>query len=246
MLLYQINLLIKRRLLVLILLVLSSNLLYSQNKTTTDSISFFNDSLDLVFGLDPSLYNGMLYKSIYPRNVKGNQYFLSDNYLKGEATIRGVQYQNIDLNLDIYKQELLLKYTNPSKGTNIVAISKAWLEAFTIGNTHFKVYSIPEKPKRIYQVLGNDSVQIIFFWKKDLKIDNISGNSNMIFVVEKESYLFTNKSFKRFKGNRSFVQLFTKEKQAEIKKYIKQKNIKVNESQDQVMEELINYCSKLQ
>jgi len=39
--------------------------------------------------------------------------------------------------------------------------------------------------------------------------------------------------------------LFYKEKQAPIKKYLRQNKIKVKSAPDQAMEELINYCSKL-
>ncbi len=203
------------------------------------------DGMDMVYGLDPLLYNGVLYNSSYPTTVKGDQFFLGSNYLKGEATIRGIKYKNLDLNYDICKQELLLKYLSSNNAFNIIMISKAWLEDFSIGEIRFGFYSTPETANRIYQVLGNDSIKLLYYWKKDLELDNTFGNSSLSFNTKKQQNILINKSLKRFHNNRSFVHQFTKEKQILIKKYLHQYKIKVNKESDQKMEKLINYCSKL-
>ena len=148
--------------------------LFSQNNDYLPYLTS-KDSIDKVYGMDPTLYNGILYQSKYPETVKGDQYFSSPEYLNGEVLIRGVIFKNIKLNYDVYKQEVLLKYTNLSNGINIISISKAWLESFTIGDDRFTLYGTAEIPKRIYQVFGNDSILLLYFWRKDLIIDNTEG-----------------------------------------------------------------------
>jgi hypothetical protein len=231
----------------LILLVLTTNYLYSQNQSNyLDSQVNTKDSTSNVYGMDPSLYNGMLFNSFNPGKVKGDQYFLSSNYLKGEATIRGIKYKNLDLNYDIYKQQVLLRYFNSSNVFNIIMLSKAWLENFSIGNDRFVIYNTPENPNRIYQVLGNDSIQLLIYWEKVIAYENdYVGNTGLRFDIKKEFNVLINKSLKRYNNNRSFVHQFAKEQQPFISKYLRKNKIKVNNAPDQIMEELINYCSKI-
>jgi len=229
----------------LILFALSTNFLYSQNQSEISNSNVeITKSNDRIYGLDPLLYNGKVYTSFYPISVKGNQYFIGSDYVKGEATIRGVRYQNLDLNYDILKQELLLKYLNSNNVINIITISKAWLEGFSIGNARFILMNSSNSPERIYQELGNDSLHILYFFKKDLELENVSTKSNFKFVGTKEMYVLMDKTLMRFKNNRSFMKLFPKEKQINVKKYLRQNRIKVNKASDQAMEELINNCSK--
>jgi hypothetical protein len=228
----------------LFLFLFGNIFLYSQNHLDTSNLPLRDvENFAGIYGLDQSLYNGILYNSYYPSNVKGDQFFIDKNFLKGEVTIKGIKYNNLELNLDIYKQELLLKYYNSNKVINVIMISKAWLEEFSIGNTRFLYLGLPRIPARIYQVLGNDSIQILYFWKKDLKLDN--ANSTLEFSIEKESYVLISKSLKKFHNNRNFVQLFAEENQIKIKQYLQQNKIHVKDAPDQKMEELINFCSKL-
>lgn len=242
----RIHSIIKKLFLSLCFTSLTLNNLYSQQQFDASSLTLKEkDSLIKVYGLDPLLYNGLLYKSFYPSNVKGDQFFLNSDYIQGEATIRGAKYKNLDLNFDIYKQEVLLKYLNTTHSYNTIMLSKTWLEEFSIGNCRFIFYATNDIPKRIYQVLGKDSLQILYYWKKDLKLDNVTGNKSFRFIPRREQYLLINHSLNRYYRNNSFIHLFSKEKQGQIKKYLRKNKIKVFNAQDQIMEELINYCSKL-
>lgn len=245
MLLYRIYSILKKVFFLLFISLLTSNSLFSQNlNDLSDHPTSINDTLSRVYGLDPLLYNGIVYVSVYPRNVKGDQYLFSSSYIKGEAIIRGVKYKNIDLNFDIYKQELLLKYLNQNNTYNVIMVSKAWLEGFSLGNLNFGFYSSPQIPQRIYQVLGDSSIHLLYYHKKVLQLSNAVGNSNFYFLPVKELYVLMGSSILKFHNNRSFIRLFPFEKQVTIRKYIRKNRIKVNKAPDNVMEELINFCSK--
>jgi len=247
MLQYRTNSLIKRIYFSLILSILANNYLFSQNQNNTFDINFkAKENFDKVYGKDPTLYNGLLYNTFYPGKVEGDQYFTNSNYQKGEVIIRGVKYNNIDLNFDIYKQVLLLKYLSSSNVYNVIEISKAWLESFSIGNYRFVLYGTPNTPQRFYQVLGNDSLLLFYFWKKELMSQNdYVGNTSYYFALTKEQNVLINNSLKKFNSNRSFIHLFVKQQQAHIKEYLRANKINVKNASDQTMEELINYCSKI-
>jgi hypothetical protein len=231
----------------LLVLFFSSNCLFSQNQPETNNLPPTEiDNYDKIYGLDPTLYNGLLYSSFNPGKVKGDQYFVSSAYVKGEATIRGIKYTNIDLNFDIYKQEVLLKYLGSNNINNIIKISKAWLENFSIGDYQFVIYSTPENPKGIYQVIGTESIKLLYHWEKKVAYFNdYINNTSLYFEVIKDQYVLMNNVLLKFKNNNSFVHLFAKEYQANIRKYLHQHKIKVSSASDRAMEELINYCSKI-
>ncbi len=230
----------------LILLIITINSSFCQNQETTDIVTKTNTGIENVYGMDPSLYNGLLYNSFNPAKVKGDQYLIGGEYLKGEVTIRGVNYKNLDLNYDIYRQELLLRYLNTSNVFSIIMVSKAWLEEFKIGGFRFLLYGAPESPKQIYQVLGDESILLLYFWQKKVEYNNdYIGNTNLWFSIKKEQNVLMNNSLYKFQSNNSFLHLFDKDKQALIKKYLRQNRIKVNNASDQTMKELINYCSKI-
>lgn len=236
------NLISKNLLLLLFMLFSFNTNLYSQSYDTLSYITI-KESLDKRYGMDPSLYNGILYQSFYPNSVKGNQYLSSPEFVKSEAIIRGIHYKNIDLNYDIYKQELLLRYLNASNSYTIISLSKAWLEGFSIEKKRFVIHSTSEAPNRFYQVLGNSSILLFYFHKKELKVDNSDGVLN--FYPQKLKFVFMDHSLKKFRTNRDFLHLFPRDKQIQIRKYMKQNKIKVLKASDKIMEELIDYCSKL-
>jgi hypothetical protein len=219
--------------------------LYSQDESNKIDYST-KDSLNRVYGLDPLLYNGMLFNSFYPGKVKGDQYFINSNFIKGEVLLRGIKYKNLELNYDLNKQELIFKYLNSSNVFSIIMISKAWLESFTLGSYRFKVYSTPEAPNRFYQVLGNESIELLYYWNKVIAFEtDYLENTSLYFETFKEQNLFINKTLYKFDDNKSFVKLFAKEKQETISKYLRHNKIKVQKASDQTMEQLINFCSKL-
>jgi hypothetical protein len=123
-------------------------------------------------------------------------------------------------------------------------ISKAWLEGFSIGNINFGFYSTPEIPRRIYQVLGDYSIRLLCYNKKVLQLNNAVGSTSFYFLPVRELFVLMDNSIMKFHNNRSFIHLFSPEKQPIIKKYLRKNRIKVSKAPDNVMEELINFCSK--
>ncbi len=135
--------------LLLIILFSISGTLISQNAVKV---------LDRVYGLDQTLYNGKKYNYSVPSSTKGHQYLISPDYIAGSVTLRGKCYQDINLNYDIFNQQLLLQYEDEKGVLNIIEVSKAWLKSFRRGNLNFEFLSLEKEP-RFYQVLGEGQVR---------------------------------------------------------------------------------------
>ena len=203
-------------------------------------------NVDDVYGSDPSLYNGRHYTFFLPLNAGGSQYFSGRQFESGSATIRGVTYNGLVLNYDIYNQQLILQYKSNLGATGLIIISDAWLESFSFKDLNFEMISSPDTLKRIFQVLGTGPSRILYFWKKDLNLESFQGSTNHIFSASiKEMNVYTGNRILRYRNNNTFCSLFDSVKRNAVKVYLRKNNIKVKKATDQVMTGLICYCNSV-
>ena len=199
-----------------------------------------------VYGSDPLLYNGRHYTFFPPPSTGGNQFFSARQFENGSATIRGVIYNDLKLNYDIYNQHLILQYKNNIGAANLIIISDAWLESFSFRDLHFEIISSQDTLKRIFQVLGTGPVRILYFWEKKLKLDNIQGSKNYIFSdATRTMNVYIGKKILKFRNNKTFYSLFDPGKRIAIKGYLHKNSINVKKATDQTMTGLIYYCNSL-
>lgn len=199
-----------------------------------------------IYGLDPLLYNGRSYTYFLPSTTGGSQYFNDSQFENGSVTIRGVTFNNLALNYDIYNQELILKYKNKLSGTDVIIISDAWLESFRFKDLDFEVITSQDTTKKIYQVMGTGPNRILYFWEKDLELDNVQGSPKYTFTsAKKEMYLYTGGSVLKYRNNKIFYSLFDSDKSTVIKEYLRKNKINVKKVTDKTMTELISYCNSL-
>jgi len=225
-----------RSLLVVILFLLSGRLI-SQDDAM---------EMDRVYGPDPMLYNGKKYTYFLPPETGGNQFLLSTDYFTGELTIKGKTFEGIILNYDIYNQQLLLTYANETGSFNIIEISKAWLESFRLENLEFRCLSYDNEP-HFYQVLGDGPFFIMYYWRKDLKLDATYGAKNFTFTpAMKKKYVLIGDKLRPFSNKQSLVSLFDMQHKPEINNYIQLNRIKIKKASDETMTKLINYISNLE
>ena len=80
------------------------------------------------------LYNGKVWRNLFT-NVKGDQFLFSKAYLPGSVTMNGTQFKNLNINYDIYNDEL----TTPKNNGTILQLNKEMVDSFTLVN-EFKTY----------------------------------------------------------------------------------------------------------
>jgi hypothetical protein len=203
-------------------------------------------SPDLVYGNDPLLYNGRIYSFFPVAGTGGTQYFSEKFDSQGSVVLRGVTYKDRTINYDLYNQQLVLNYKNALGSTCIIEISKAWLELFDFNGRHFEIETGADTTKRIYQVLGDGALKLMYFHRKELLIDTHSASRNHYFSeIIREMYINTDNRLVKYNNNKSFLSVFSKPKQELIKKYLRKQNIKVKRANDNIMTQLINYCNTL-
>ncbi len=201
---------------------------------------------DRVYGLDPLLFNGRIYAFFPPEGTGGTQFLAEKFDAQGSVTLRGVTYTDLNLNYDIYNQQLVLKYKNTLGSLCLIEISAAWLESFDLGGRHFVLMAGNDTTNNIFQVLGNGPLKILFSRRKELRLDTRTSYRNHIFV-DTPREMFVNKAESRvkFSNNRGFCAVFGTAQQELIRKYMRKHKIKVKKASDSLMTDLINYCNSL-
>jgi len=202
--------------------------------------------IDKIYGLDPVLYNGKLYTYFVPANVEGHQFIYEKEYLKGSVTIKDIKYDELLMNYDLHNQEILLNYNTTNGANQLIVLSKAWLTEFALNGSTYKLLEASGLPKRIYQVIGNGEILLLYYWSKDMVHDNLSGTPVYKFTVPKKVlFIYQNNQIRKFRNNRSFLKLFSGTEQQEIKKYLRQQKVNVKKANIKQMSKLIDYCNKL-
>ncbi len=165
--------------------------------------------------------------------------------MEGSVTIRGTCYQNLRLNFDILNQQLLLKYKDDAGAVNILEVSKAWLEGFSLGTMNFE-YLSPEQNPRFFQVLGSGSYHILYYWRKSLDMVAAVGSSDFTFsAAVRDSYVLMNGQLRPFRNRHGLVRIFDRSHRQEIKSYLNRNKIKVHKASDAVLGDMISFIGNL-
>ena len=224
-----------------ILLLLFLLFSFSVTLISQDAITI----LDQVYGLDQILYNGKKYNYYLPIGTKGHQYLVSPVYIAGSLTLKEKCYHDINLNYDIFNQQLLLKYQDENGATKIIEVSKAWIKSFQLGNMKFEYLSMEKKP-RYFQVLGEGEVRILFYWRKSFDLEGSIGSYYYTFSKPiRDSFVLKNGQLKPFNTNQGFIRIFDPAHRPEIKSYMRKNKVRVKKASDQAMSEMINFIGNL-
>jgi len=195
---------------------------------------------------DPLIYNGKQYSFFVPSNTGGDQFFEGPDYVTGSVTIRGVKYNYVRLNYDIYNQQVILQFVNSLGAKNQIILSDAWLESFSLNEKYFELIQTQDSIRKIFQVIGDGQYRILYRWRKDLMMDGFVGARNHTFSpAGKEMSLFSGKGIKIFTNNRSFCALFDTVIKGKILEYIRHNRINVRKASDVTMDGLVNYLNSL-
>jgi hypothetical protein len=202
------------------------------------------------YGADATLYNGALYSFyVYP-STEGTPFYQSPAYQTGSCTIRGITYNDVDLNYDVYNQQVIYRYKSTTGGINRIVLSDAWLQSFQFMNQSFVLLSNNDSNTTVYRVIGDEfyhenRYRILYHYYKDLTISSGISSQNMRFTpLAREAYLQKDNDIYRFKNNHSFIGLFNRDDQPVIRKYLRQNNINMRKEDDAKVASLLEFIRK--
>jgi hypothetical protein len=198
-----------------------------------------------VFGPDPLLYNGEKYTYFLPSSAKGHQFLETPEFTAGKVIIRGETFTQQLINYDVYNQQLLLKYEDPRGAVNIIELSKAWLESFTMRGKEFLCLDYDDDAM-LCQVLGEGGTRFLYHWRKEFKVEQATGQGVHSFSTAKKStFLMSAGRIMPLRGNRSLLKLMGPEDRISLKNHLRHNKIRIRNASDSEMEALANYISQI-
>ena len=210
---------------------------------TITNNSYSQENIDTIYGLNPIIYNGQKYSYAVPTTVKGNQYLVDQNFIYGLVNLNRETFDDLQLNYDIYNQEILLKFELNHR-TIVIKLFKERIKEFTLDDKSFELIAGHDSINIIYQVFGKGKYKILQHWQKKLNLSNVSGTSNYVFSKPlKSMYLQVDNQKIKYKNNKTFLSLINASNKTEVKNYLKQNKIKVKKASNQQLNELINFCN---
>jgi len=220
------------------------------NAQTSGSVDSGKDSLSrfiqMKYGLDQELFNGFQY---YKRFVKykGDPFYPEDSFYEGSVSIKGVEYENVQLKYNSYSHFLVLEYTDFEGRYNQLRLNNAQIDSFQLGEYSFQKLSLLDEDALFYQVIYSGPFTCYIHWAKDIHATSddlqytyeyTKPHSTNYISYEGEIQTFTNKN--------SFLSIFSETMQAEIKKYLRQQRLSFREVDPGDIQNLLMHISQLE
>ncbi|CAM1344640.1 hypothetical protein [Tenacibaculum amylolyticum] len=205
----------KKLLLLTFFFVISFSALCQNN-----SQSLFYTSFDNTIGQSNTpLSYGTIFKETYRKRFKDNHnFFLNNQFNKGDILYRGEPYYNVQLKYDIVDDFVVLKITNQKQAISIVP-DKELIKTFRIGN--FKFVNTNTELGFLEEVALQDNFTVYKKHQKTSKENNDRDYRYHTFKKKKEEYLlFYQKKYYSINSKRDFTKIFPNQKKT-ITKFFK-------------------------
>ena len=204
------------------------------------------NNLDDIYGLNSELYNGKVYSDFYGSSVKGHPFLLSSEYSIGSLNINDKQYDTQLINYDVFKQKLLLSFTNYNQTQRIIEIPLLNIRAFSFSDKYFQLLKMPDSSLKIFQIIGKSKTPILVYWKKSMNTTTSTSIYDYKFTKAKKSIWFIkDHQFYPIIKNKSLIKLFDKDQAIALKKWLKSQNIRIQKASDWQLQELSEYLYSL-
>lgn len=197
------------------------------------------------YGQDQELVNGLQYYNRHPRSL-GHPYLLEGWVHQGSVSLRGKIYPGLWLKYNIHAQQVEVEYQTVNGADNQVILVSDRVDNFSIGKAYFERLKLEEDQERFYQVLGADRMLWYIHWSKNLV--PVSGDSRFMeeFTAPKRAYfLKLDGIIYSFSSKKSFLQIFPKDYQKDLKRLIKSNNIQIRSASSEQLELFIMAASNL-
>ncbi len=205
-----------------------------------------NRAMDNDFGLNPKLYNGVLYSDFYGQNAEGNQFIDNEEFHNSQITLLNQRYEPVLLNYDVFSQKVILQFADLNKAIRQIEIPQNNITSFGWNSNHFEIATLPGLPPRIYQIIGTGNQQFYIYWSKKLVANTLQNSKDYSFSLPYREIFYKNgRNISLVSGNRSLLKLVDPAHQNEVKKWLRTEKIKVQKANDAQLLRLTQFLQQL-
>lgn len=228
-----------------IFFLFNTSKLYCQNNASTSIYDWYDSKVGKE-NLD--INNGRILLN-YDKSIEGNDRFYFDNYYSGTVKFDNQIYNNILLNYDAYKDELIINPNNES-GSDVILLTKEKVEYFSLNdkkyvNINYNDFKTPDFIKGFYEekIIGANFILYIKNIKnrKDLIVgDKLFDDFNSSTIY----YLKYKEQFYEINSKKSIVAILPEYKKM-INEFYSSNQLVEKSSKVKFFEDLLNYLNTL-
>jgi len=221
---------------------------FSSLTAQIDSISSYGgirELAELLYGPDPDLLNGQKYNYTY-RSAEGSPFFEVYGQEASSIQIKGKLYDEQWIRFDIYKQLVILDFTDVSGARGSIVLNDDWIDYFNIGRAHFRKFPDKVGNERFGQAIFLDSISCVYFWKKNYQSEIKNGSKYYRFSKPaREAVIIRGGQVYGYKNKKSFLKCFLEKDRKAVKMQMKEHRIRLRKIGDMEMESLVKYINQL-
>ncbi|MFH0841558.1 MAG: hypothetical protein V1903_02940 [Bacteroidota bacterium] len=193
---------------------------------------------------DYLIMNGKLWRNLY-LGVKGNPYFMSGDYLRGDIYFNGRLFMDRTFKYDIYNDEIVL-WINSS---TIIILNKEMVKEFNINypGDRFHVVNMGEDSTSVLSGFVNvyyeGPTALYVKYRKEIEILAVD-NKYDLFIQVHRIFIRKDNQIVQVSGKRELLKILS-DRKAELKSYIKHNKLRVAKNEPRSFIPVLEYYDKL-
>jgi len=215
----------------------------SQQNALNNTVSLFYSSI----GKQSPLYNGIEY-NFYDPAIKGNAYYADMNaFTAGSVFYDNIHFKGVPMLYDIYDdQVVVLLYNHFTK----FCLIKDKVNSFDFLDHHFvRIDTVtflnnPVIKPGFYDELYVGHLQVLARHSKNIQTSSSGQTSESYFNYTKDYFIRKNNIYYSFSGQGALLDIL-KDKKKEIKKYLKENDIRYHTNPEEAMVKIASYYDHL-
>jgi hypothetical protein len=190
------------------------------------------------------LYNGREWHNLYTY-IKGDQFLFSKDYMQASLTISGKTYNNIDINYDIYNDEII----TPSYRGIVLQLNKEMVDSFSVFNLGKRYRFVnmredsPTGIKGYVNSLYSGKSSLVVKYKKEIDLLAVDEKYDLFFQTYR-IYLLKDGKARQLTGKKDILNVFEDEKTL-IKAFLKKNPVKISKKDPDSFIPVIRYYDTL-
>lgn len=197
---------------------------------------------------DPSgkklLLNGRIWIDNYSK-VEGDQFFLTNEFVKGSVTYDGKRFDNLDLKYDLINDELILRY----EPYPIIIMNKEMVDSFRLfyNGNEYRIINAGNDPSELFygyiNILYDGSAALFVKYSKKIYPLAVDGKYDL-FVQVQRIYLKKGNEIIPVIGRRGFLNQLDDRKH-EIRKYLRSSRIRLTTRNLTTLVRVLNFYDSM-
>jgi hypothetical protein len=191
------------------------------------------------------LLNGRIWRNQYSK-ASGDQFFLTNTFLKGSVTFNGQRFNDLDLMYDICNDELILRIDSYP----VISMNKEMVDSFGLvfENRNYNIINAGTDTTNILRgyvnVLYNGPSKLYVKYIKKLQPLAVDGRYDL-FYQENHIYVKRGNEIVDVSGKRRLLNLI-EDKKKEIRYYMKNERLKISRKDPNTFIPVLKYYDSLQ